>query len=168
MLVRAHRGYPRGDWRAAYFTSEELESLPCRPRESFTQLQINENSKLILSNLGGQGGRCKDTTYNDGSSATWQELCVERDPTDAGQANTADNMHILISNVGTQKDYTTGISRPVWMRVTNESEYQAWRTGHNGIKRTGGVGSNAGFFGVVNLLGPRDPTQNRQWSQVSA
>ena len=163
MHRRARSSYPRGDWRASYFTSEELASLPCRPRESFTQLQINENSELILSNLGGQGGRCVDTT--DG---TWSSKCKERDPTDSGLGNNANNMHILIKDVGTQKDYTTTppTSRTVWMRVTNESEYRAWRTVHNGIKRTGGAGSNAGYFGVVNLLGPRSSGQSSQWSPV--
>ena len=165
---RARSSWNREDWRAAYFTAEELAALPCRPRESFTQLQINENSKLILSNLGGQGGRCVTTTYKDGSTAQWSELCEERDPIDSGVGNNANNMHILIENVGAQTDYTTTppTSRPVWMRITNESEYRAWRTVHNGIKRTGGAASNAGFFGVVNLLGPRLASQSNHWTPV--
>ena len=49
----------------------------------------------------------------------------------------------------------------------NETEYRAWRLGHNGIKRERrreqaaiDSGESFGYFGAVNLLGPRSATQN--------
>ena len=42
---------------------------------------------------------------------------------------------------------------------------RAWRVGVNGIKRVTGEG-DAGLFGVVNLLGPRRPTQTNFWRET--
>ena len=46
--------------------------------------------------------------------------------------------------------------------MTNESEYRAWREKNNGVKKRAN-----GFFGVVNLLGPRSTSMtplNRLWN----
>lgn len=52
----------------------------------------------------------------------------------------------------------SGAERVIWMRVTNETEYRAWNPRHNGVKRQA-AGANFGFFGAINLLGPRDPNR---------
>jgi hypothetical protein len=68
---------------------------------------------------------------------------------------------------------TVGFTRPplpyeaIDLRVTNETEYRAWRVKLNGIKRRN-QGDSAGYFGVINLLGPRSPRQpggpDTQWN----
>ena len=50
---------------------------------------------------------------------------------------------------------------PLWLRVTNQSEYRAWRTGVNGITRRT-QGAVTGYFGSINLLGPREPSMRPQ------
>ena len=46
------------------------------------------------------------------------------------------------------------------MIITNETEYYAWNTQWNGVKRPSeGVQTDTGAFAVVNLLGARDETQ---------
>jgi hypothetical protein len=53
------------------------------------------------------------------------------------------------------------------MQVDNMTEYRAWNTQWNGVKRAE-EGDVVGYFGVTNLLGPRHPTQGGgeyfQWS----
>lgn len=60
---------------------------------------------------------------------------------------------IYIRNVGTAPGGAV-----IDLRVTNESEYRAWITEWNGIKREE-ENDRVGYFGVVNLLGPRRSTQ---------
>jgi hypothetical protein len=43
------------------------------------------------------------------------------------------------------------------LRITNESEYRAWREGLNGLSRA--TGTLVAKFGVINLLGPRSRQQ---------
>ena len=46
------------------------------------------------------------------------------------------------------------------MLITNTTEYYAWSTQWNGLKRPDDdLGSDTGAFAVVNMLGPRDETQ---------
>ena len=53
--------------------------VECGSQGLFTDLTF-DNTELILSNLGGQGGRCEDITFNDGQTSTWQTLCAEPEP----------------------------------------------------------------------------------------
>lgn len=53
---------------------------------------------------------------------------------------------------------TLDTNQEIWMRVTNESTYRAWNPRHNGVKRRS-EGTSTGFFGALNLLGPRSITQ---------
>jgi len=96
-----------------------------------------DNASVVRSNLGGQGGRC----------ASLNECDEIETPTTPHE--------VLIRDIGTN---TLGSSEPIDMRITNITEYHAWRTRWNGVKRTGVAGESS--FGVVNLLGPRDPTQS--------
>jgi len=59
-----------------------------------------------------------------------------------------------IRNVGTAPGGVT-----IDLRVTNQTEYRAWRETLNGIKRQDEGDGNVGYFGVINLLGPRIPSQ---------
>ena len=54
-------------------------------------------------------------------------------------------MHILIRNIGSTND-----GQQINLRITNESEYRAWNSRTNGVKKAG-----EGAFGSVNMLGPR-------------
>ena len=63
---------------------------------------------------------------------------------------------LLIRGVGTTLD----TNQEIWMRVTNQSVYRAWNSRHNGVKRRS-EGTSIGYFGALNLLGPRSATQNR-------
>jgi hypothetical protein len=116
----------------------------CTAPGSFVN-QYLQSATLVRSNLGGLGGRCA-------TAGNCEELY---DP--------ATTPHeIYIKNVGTNKvdhvysgAYGAGTGRPFDLRITNTTEYRAWRTDpNNGIKRDAD-GHNAPF-GVINLLGPRD------------
>ena len=73
------------------YTEAELLNKTCTPRDSYTNLTF-DNAHLVLSNLGGQGGRCVDTCYTgdgaheaasfDGASASTTDSStrVERQP----------------------------------------------------------------------------------------
>ena len=116
------------------YTEAELLNKTCTPRDSYTNLTF-DNAHLVLSNLGGQGGRCVDTCYTDPVRCfTWNEFCDEQQPTanapDAG--GVMGNMHILFRDVGTVN------GQSIWLRITNESEYRAWNPRHNGVKRQDG------------------------------
>ena len=53
---------------------------------------------------------------------------------------------------------------PIDLRITNESEYRAWNTEWNGIKRVDfGEGSESGYYAAVNLLAPRSPGSFAFW-----
>ena len=73
-------------------------------------------------------------------------------------------MHVLIKGVGVDK--TQGRWDPIWLRITNETEYRGWNVRLNGVKRVDD-GEKVGFFGVINLLGPRTTLQrpfDKYWS----
>jgi hypothetical protein len=111
----------------------------CTPRDSFVHVGF-DMAKLVRSNLGGQGGRC-----------TTAGFCVE-------QLTASTPQEILFETVGVAR---TG--EPIDMRVTNTSEYRAWNIKLNGIKSQT-QGEKTGYFGVVNLLGPRSTNQRGgQW-----
>mgnify|MGYP006139452249 CR=1 FL=1 len=79
----------------------KLQSSTCQNRESFVML-LFEDSVLVRSNLGGQGGRC-DTDAS---------LCTE------GLTNMSRPHDIYLHNVGTADDGTT-----IDLSITNQSEY---------------------------------------------
>ena len=114
----AHTVTARDDWTPGTFTTAELLAMPCRPLQSFTWLQFDEQTTLVSSNLGGQGGRCADIQWNDGSWTYWDEFCDEEQPA----VNTVNNMHLLFRGVGVKKDYASGSETVVWLRITNETE----------------------------------------------
>ena len=87
----------------------------CQPPDSFTQISF-EAARLRRSNLGGLGGRCD----NNGA------LCTE------GQTTTSTPRDLYIENVGV---HTSG---QIDLRIVNESEYRAWETARNGVKRQRG------------------------------
>jgi hypothetical protein len=121
-------------------------TAPCTPPDSFTRISF-DHAHLVRSNLGGQGGRCVDRTFGDGLFIPWSDSCDE-------QQSASTPHEIYIRNVG-----TTASGTSINMHIRNETEYRAWRTGPNGIKRVAAASGPNGFFGVVNLLGPRSPTQ---------
>ena len=144
---------------------------------------------LVQSNLGGQGGRCARISYVDAGSTVsvdWNSLCEEPQPGScplasgtpcptwasalpgnfASRPDTSSsqpgNEHILFRGVGTTFD--TGDE--IWLRITNQTAYRANNPRHNGVKRQS-EGMLVGFFGAINLLGPRDPLQrpySKYWS----
>ena len=67
------------------------------------------------------------------------------------------NMVVLIRDIGTLTT-TDGTDYEISLRITNMTEYRAWNPRHNGVKRQG-IGDETGFFGAINLLGPRDSRQ---------
>ena len=63
----------------ARYTIAQLtaDSLTCMPRDAFIALSF-EHARMVRSNLGGRGGRCRDTTYADGTTVAWSDLCEEQ------------------------------------------------------------------------------------------
>ena len=120
------------DWRAGVVQGQ----VDCQPRD-FTPIGFDV-ATLVRSNLGGKGGRCE----TDG-------LCEEYLPAANAPSATREVLY-----------KTVGFTRPplpyeaIDLRITNESEYRAWRVRLNGIKRRT-QGDITGYFGVINLLGPR-------------
>ena len=118
------------DWRA------DVVQVDCQPRD-FTPIGFDV-ATLVRSNLGGKGGRCETNG-----------LCEEYLPAADAPSATREVLY-----------KTVGFTRPplpyeaIDLRITNESEYRAWRVRLNGIKRRT-VGDITGYFGVINLLGPR-------------
>ena len=156
----AHRRLTDGANWASYTAAQVMSTAAsegsCTPGDAFTAISF-ESAVLVRSNLGGLGGRCRDNCYTqaDGSTAcvTWQSLCDEQCDleTPGGVCTSAEEIHI--ANIGTAPGNVC-----IDLRITNETEYRAWRTGNNGVKRVG-IGTNVGFFGAINLLGPRLPAQ---------
>ena len=87
-------------------------SVACTPAESFVAIDF-EHATLVRSNLGGQGGRCVTAG-----------LCDEMPSTPHA------NHEIYIRNVGALAGGDT-----LDIRITNETEYRAWRATINGVKR---------------------------------
>ena len=65
---------------------------------------------------------------------------------------------VLFRHVGIYGAWSDGTERDIWLRITNVSAYRAWNPRHNGVKRMR-EGTVEGFFGAINLLGPRIPAQ---------
>lgn len=115
-------------------------SRPCVERGSFSAIDFS-TALLARSNLGGQGGRCDAV-----ETAAGMCLAIGRD------SNTPHEL------------YFSGVGRDgLDLRITNESEYRAWRSVRNGIKIDG-----HGAHGVVNLLGPRavGATHGHAWDST--
>ena len=80
---------------------------------------------------------------------------------------------IYFSNVGIAPNLGGQGNVQIDLRITNESEYRAWNTYHNGIKRQCAdscnvdvrCGDRAGYFGAINLLAPRHRTYVRVWNE---
>ena len=113
----------------------------CTAEGSFVAITF-DSATLVRSNLGGQGGRCQTP-----------DICEEVTSTDTPH-------EIYIRNIGRdeiepQHGLGTGVS--IDLVITNMSEYYAWNANWNGIKEK--VEDTPGSFGVINLLGPRDPSQ---------
>ena len=121
-----------------------------------------ENARLVQSNLGGQDGPCA----NSG-------VCDEPPPV----VSTAENSHILVRDIFLQSPQLEGTGRYLstesfWMRITNDTEYRAWNTRSNGIRRvtttTTSGGTSVAAFMSINLLGPRLPTMrplDKYWNE---
>jgi hypothetical protein len=117
----------------------------CIDEKSFTPIKF-DLSTLRTSNLGGMGGRCD----------TAPDQCDF-------PRNASTPREVYVSNVG-----KTRFGSQIDIRVTNETEYRAWRVGPNGLKRQrSSPGSEvSGYFLVINLLGPREPTQGFYWNDA--
>jgi len=117
---------------------------------------VFDHAHTTRSNLGGQGGRCNLGGLPDG--------CDEPAVSDPPPAGTVPHevyirdigRDVLGSNYG-GAGWDASSAGYVDMRITNVTEYRAWRTVWNGLKRAGG--SDESSFAVVNLLGPREPSQ---------
>ena len=171
-LPNLNSALPRGQWRPSSFTTNELLGLDCRPLESFTWLKFSEQTRLVASNFGGQGGRCQDIQWSDGSWSRWYDECEEEhvngvtpnvdDVPPAGDPNpgtvSKGNKHVLFADIG-KMTVNTPMDTVVWLRVTSETEYRAWNQRINGKARVLDDDGNFGYFGSINLLGPRNPGQ---------
>lgn len=126
----------------------------CTPPESFVPIRF-DSAFTVRSNLGGQGGRCVE------SSTECDEVY-----------DAASTPHeILLRDVGTNNMASfwnptgmTSAGEPIDMRLTNLSEYRGWNTALNGIKIKSGQ-TAFGAFGALNLLGPRLSTQSSFWNE---
>jgi len=136
-------------------------SLPCVPRESFINLDF-DYAETVRSHLGGQGGRCDKGNLAAGGC---DEVVSGNPPVGVPQ-------ELYIRDVGRnelgyrafREWQPNSNAQYIDMRITNASEYYAWNTVWNGIKRDPSSGQH-GSFAVVNLLGPRDPSQSgRIWN----
>ena len=64
------------------------------------------------------------------------------------------NMHVLIANLGSAETVQADgsrIQRQIWLSITNASEYRAWNSRHNGIKRRS-EGEKEGAFGAQTIV----------------
>ena len=63
------------------FTERQLLGLDCVMPDSFVEISF-DNAKLVSSNLGGQGGRCANYCWKDGSRCfNWYDQCEVEQPT---------------------------------------------------------------------------------------
>ena len=93
----------------------------CEPRDTFVVIDFS-SSRLVRSNLGGLGGRC------DSNAA----LCTE------GMRTSSTPHDLTIEDVGYAHGGATlgsGGSQSITLQITNQSEYRAWNTNVNGVKR---------------------------------
>ena len=155
---RARRRIQQGESESgsnyASYTKAQLtaEGRACIPPDAFTAITFDD-ARLTRSNLGGQGGRCRTQTSYDGTVMQWHALCDEHCDVDTPGGICTSPPEVYIANIGTAPGNVC-----IDLRITNESEYRAWRTGTNGVKRVT-AGTNVGSFGTINLLGPRSPSQ---------
>ena len=127
----------------------------CTPTRAHTWIEF-DGAELVRSNLGGQGGRCDtNSPVYDGEFASASQ-CVD------GARTPSTPPEVYIRNVGTAPS-----GARIDLRITNESEYRAWNPNHNGIKRQT-EGARTGYFGAINLLGPRLSAQRpfeKYWNE---
>jgi hypothetical protein len=100
------------------WTTDELLRTQCTPPGSFTPL-IFDGAHTVRSNLGGEGGRCVNTTYVHGPSYAWTAFCDEEQPA-MNVPETADNlgnMHVMVRNLG-----FTSEGEEIRLLIRNESE----------------------------------------------
>ena len=122
------------------FSVSRFSEGDCEEAGSFTEISF-DNAELFRSNLGGQGGRCNRDLA----------LCIDGAPTPSSPHD------ILIHRVG-----RTASGARIDLRITNETAYRAWSTEWNGVRRQRQywMGTyRVGYFGALNLLGPRSRTQ---------
>ena len=115
--AQAMRGELWQQWSTA-----EMQQMTCIPLKSFTALRF-DTARTVRSNLGGQGGRCVTTYYeDDGQTVPWQALCDEPQPTNntPATASSAGNMNVLIRDLGYNQN-----NEPIHMLITNQTEC-AW------------------------------------------
>lgn len=108
--------------------------VTCAPADSFTAITF-DNAMVVRSNLGHQGGRCRDVTW-DGVFSSWTAACDE--PQSVGMAP-----EVLIRDIGRGPGNVR-----IDLRITNETEYKAWNERLNGVKRVATQNSE-GYFGVI-------------------
>ena len=117
----------------------------CVPADSYVDIRF-DGASVVRSNLGGKGGRCTDPSECDEvqSASTAREIYIR----DVG-----------VHELGAEYNGGQRANRaPIDLRITNLTEYHGWNTPLNGIKHK--TGMRDGSFGVINLLGPRDPSQS--------
>ena len=124
-------------------SSSQLDTGECVGKDSFTPLSFDE-ATLVRSNLGGMGGRC----WLDIGNSTG--LCAD----DTAPSATSPR-ELYFSTLGA--DRITGDK--IDLRITNLTEYRWWSKKWNGIKRIE-VDGTVGYFGAVNLRGPRSLSQS--------
>ena len=64
------------------YSTDDILKAGCVPPRSYTHIDF-DNAVLVQSNLGGQGGRCSETSYMQNGqvvAVTWSQLCSEPQP----------------------------------------------------------------------------------------
>ena len=88
--------------------------LECTPYDAFTHI-VFDNARLVRSNLGGQGGKCKDRT-DSGNTITWDQQCDEHCDLENGICpNPAPELYVANAGVGPTGEIFD-------IRIRNESE----------------------------------------------
>ena len=126
----------------------------CISLQSFTNVDLTDDTTIVRSNLGGQGGRCVTTPATATSPAVpWSDVCDEQCDIATGECDSPPELYLATVAYMTDSSGTTCVN----MRITNLTEYRAWQTTNNGVKLATGA-TDSGSFGVINLLAPREPT----------
>ena len=144
----------------------------CTPPDSFVKIEF-KNSVTVRSNLGGQGGRCHETGTNTAGRLMGCDEQATRDPycetlNDKNKkrchayVETNIPQEIYIREVGYNLMAGVATGEVIDLRITNLTEYHAWDTQWNGVKRVDIAGDDS--FAVVNLLGPRQTDWSDYWS----
>ena len=107
-VTSSAHGPPTGrDWNLS--SASDLINSACTPQEAFTALSF-ATARLVRSNLGGQGGRCVNMTYDVNESYTWDLMCDE-------EQSPSTPHEILMRGLGTTPD-----NNRIDLRITNESD----------------------------------------------